>query len=340
MRQQPEIVESRPLVVRARSPMGRANRGQARWAPRGRARGRSAGRAPPGYHQAVRPLANRWAVLRRPRAAAALCSLLTLGSAGCEWLGRTYWLHKYERDATLATRAMERAGSAGERATHLAERGRAYSEKARYSMFAKCIGWADYERLFARAIADHDQAVALAPSQSDVYCQRGSTYYDRAGLTPDDRQARDPWLGRAEADFTRALERDPRNVQALDMRALSRQVRGDWDGAITDLTRSLNLDPSGSFRLMEAYCERGQLRHRRKDVAGAIADYEQSIMVGGGGPSDGCSCDPYAPLAYAYFEDAQQIDKAWSTIRRARAGRHWIPPELVDKLSKASGRTP
>jgi hypothetical protein len=31
-------------------------------------------------------------------------------------------------------------------------------------------------------------------------------------------------------------------------------------------------------------------------------------------------------------------DKSWQLVRRARSTHHWISPELVAKLSEASGR--
>jgi hypothetical protein len=223
----------------------------------------------------------------------------------------------------------------------LAERGRAYSDKGRYSRFAKCICLSDYELLFARAMQDHNQAVAQAPNQSDVYLLRGWSYYDRAtvlrGDTLESTSSEGSWLRHAHDDFTRAIERDPRNAMAWDMRALIRNVLGDKDGVIADLTASMKIAPAGKSRLAEAYCERGGFRHLQRDLTGAAMDYEESIALGG--TVDGCSCEPYSPLVHIYFEGMHDYEKSWNTVRRARSANHWVPPELVAKLSKVSGRT-
>jgi tetratricopeptide (TPR) repeat protein len=263
--------------------------------------------------------------------------VLLIAAGGCRWLARIYWLGKYDRIIANATGALAQSNSDGERAIHLGERGRGYSEKARYSAFAKCISPTDYNRLIDRAIADHARSVALAPEKSEPYLQRGQTYYDRgtvSGLdTGDSPSAHTSWLRLAEADFSRAIERNPRYALAFDRRALARSVLGDRDGVIADLTESTKIDGAAQGRLAEAYCERGGSRQRDKDFEGAIADYEKSIALDGA--YDGCSCDPFAPLAYVYFDGTRQYDKSRDTIRRARAAKRWIPPELEEKLRKA-----
>jgi hypothetical protein len=98
----------------------------------------------------------------------------------------------------------------------------------------------------------------------------------------------------------------------------------------------MKLNPAGKNRLADAYCQRGGFRHRQRDVVGA-ADYEDSIALGSA--ADVCSCEPYAPLVSLYLDELHDHDKGWKTVRRARAANRWVPPELVEKLSKASGRT-
>ena len=275
-----------------------------------------------------------------PHAAIGLLVVLVTLFGGCKGLAQRYWLAKYDSQVAEATRGYQRAKSDGERASRLAERGRALSDKGRYSRFAKCIGLSDYERLFAQAMQDHDQAVALAPNQADVYGLRGWSYYDRATVLRldklEDTTIEGTWLRHAHDDFTRALEREPQNARAWDMRALIRGALGDRDGVIADLTASTKINPSGKARLADAYCERGGSRQQQKDFAGAAADYEVSITLGG--TADGCSCEPYAPLAYIYLEEMHDYDKSWKIVRRARATHHWLPAELVTKLSEVSGR--
>jgi tetratricopeptide (TPR) repeat protein len=261
-----------------------------------------------------------------------LALLISVG--GCRWLARTYWLHKYDQEIAAATKALQQAKNDDERAKALGERGRGYSEKARYSAFAQCIDASQYTQLIGRALADHAQSTTLAPNLAEPYLLRGQTTYDRANVTGlelnESKNAKTTWLLMAQADFTRAIERDAHDVRAFDMRALTRSVLGDRNGAITDLTASMKIDGRAQGRLAEAYCERAGFRRQQKDLEGAIADYEKSVSLGG--TRDGCSCEPHAPLASVYLE-SNQIDKAREIIRRAHAAQRWIPPELEQKLS-------
>jgi tetratricopeptide (TPR) repeat protein len=305
------------------------------WCQQSRARPRETS-----YNREVKPAARAWSLPTSRRTLGAVCLLVALSLGGCKWLGLTYWLGKYDRDIAEATRAIAGAKDSSDRAAHLGERGRAYSEKVRYSRFAKCISLAEYNQIFSLAVEDHNLAINLAPNQSKPYVQRGWTYYDRAtvimGDTLETKDAYPTWLKRAHDDFTSAIERDARDILALDMRALTRSALGDRDGVIADLTASFAMDGASRSRLADAYCDRGGFRQGQMDSAGAISDYEQSITLGGA--SDGCSCDPYAPLAYIYCDGTHQYEKSWDTINRARRANRWIPPELVEKLSKLSHR--
>ena len=62
-------------------------------------------------------------------------------------------------------------------------------------------------------------------------------------------------LKRAEEDYTRALELDPRYPKAYYNRGTLRQKRGDLQGALNDLSQAIMLDS----RYLEAYNNRGQV---------------------------------------------------------------------------------
>ena len=66
------------------------------------------------------------------------------------------YLRGCERDIKHATRAIEAARDDAQRAAGYAQRGRAYSEKARYSRSFKLIPADEYGRLFGLAVRDHD----------------------------------------------------------------------------------------------------------------------------------------------------------------------------------------
>ena len=73
-----------------------------------------------------------------------------------------------------------------------AQRGSAYSEKARYCRAFKLISADEYGRLFGLAVKDHDQAIVLDPGSAEAYFSRGQTYYDRAAL--EDPKDAKPWF--------------------------------------------------------------------------------------------------------------------------------------------------
>jgi hypothetical protein len=57
-----------------------------------------------------------------------------------------------------------------------------------------------------------------------------------------------------------------------------------------------------------------------------------------GGGADGCACDPYEPLVALYTVETRQYDEAWEVVHLARRSNRRISPELVDRLTKDSGR--
>jgi tetratricopeptide (TPR) repeat protein len=217
-----------------------------------------------------------------------LCALAVLFAAACG-SGTSWFLAANARDIERATKAIETARDDHERAHAYDERGRGYSEKARYSKAFNLIEASEYDRVFDLAIADQDRAVALAPQDAEVYLGRGLTYYNRAALEDAVDPKRSAHFASAVADFTAAIAQDGRNVQAIDMRGVVHTTLGEADAAIADFTQVLTLDSHlGKLRLAEAYCERGAAFHRAANYDAAIADYEKSIAYRTGG--GGCEC--------------------------------------------------
>ena len=276
----------------------------------------------------VPPLATRVALL------AVLA--LALPFAGCERSATALWLASYDADVRAAEKVLTEAHDDAGRAAGLSARARARSEKARYSRFRKLIPPAEYERLFALAVADFDRAAALDPSSAKIYEARGRTYYDRGALEEPGSSEFGRWLGLAEADFTSALERDARSASAYDMRALIHSSRGEDDAAIADFSSAATLEPSFRPQWAEAHCRRGVVRQKAGEADLAIADYEQSMAIGV--PPGSCDCDPYTPLAWVYLDAKKDYDRSWAIVARARAERHWVAPELIERLKRESGR--
>ena len=101
---------------------------------------------------------------------------------------------------------------------------------------------------------------------------------------PDDAGLRlrrglaDALLGRhvdAVGDFNAVIDADPRNVDALVLRATAYKHLGSLDLALADLGRALGLDRDHP----DALLERGIVRHMRHDDAGARDDWRRLVRA-------------------------------------------------------------
>lgn len=79
----------------------------------------------------------------------------------------------------------------------------------------------------------------------------------------------------AIADFTRAIEIDPKHANTYYNRGIARRQKGDLEGAIADYTRALELEPKNA----QAYNNRGFARKQQGDLDGAIADYTRALKI-------------------------------------------------------------
>lgn len=78
----------------------------------------------------------------------------------------------------------------------------------------------------------------------------------------------------AIAELNKAIELDPRRAEAYAERGWARRHKGDYDGAIADYSRAIELDPKFS---RSRYYNRGYARAKRGDHDGAIADFTKII---------------------------------------------------------------
>ena len=270
-----------------------------------------------------------------------VCGLVFLASSalsvGC---GPSTFLNDRENEIGEATRAIETARNDNDRAKAYSSRGVAYSEKARYSRIMKLIPNEEYERLFDLAIKDHNQACALNPDNAEVYLNRAQAYYDRGAqdLIYETEPRSNAWLRAAALDFEKAIEKDPKNPHAFDMLGLTYESNGEDDKAIQAYTQELTFDPFAKQRLADAYCNAGFRRQQQKDYAAAAVAYRKSIEWG---VADDHSCpyDPLVSLAAFYTTQTREYDKAWDMIHQAQNARHWIQPEVIERLKKDSGRS-
>ena len=261
-----------------------------------------------------------------------LCALAGLILAACDMV------QVYQGQIEKATRAIEAATTDAARAAAHADRGRGYSDKARLSLVRSQIDHAEFVRLFDLAIRDHDQAIALAPDDGEMYYARGRSNYDRAALANEPVADHTPWFDAARSDFSAAVEKDPKHRAAYDFLGIVEEQTGRFDEAVAAYTHEMALDPrSGRMRLSDLYCNRGQAYLKDKNFELAAVDLEKSVEFSA--KSDGCSCEPYNPLAYIYIDAVPQYEKGWDLVRRAHSSGNPIAAEYVERLKKQSGRS-
>jgi len=84
----------------------------------------------------------------------------------------------------------------------------------------------------------------------------------------------------AIAEATKAIELDPAFAETYTYRGIVHYVKKEYADAMVDFERSIEIDPKYS----EAYFYRGTLRYLKKDSDGAIADWTKAIDLGSATP--------------------------------------------------------
>ena len=254
---------------------------------------------------------------------------------GCTRIYRSYlsWnASRYDGEIRRAGQAIAASGNTAQRSAAYADRADAYSEKARYSRLMKLIADEEYDKLFDLALQDYQQAIALDPDNAEMYYRRGNAYYSRAGLDMIYPPYTSAFLAPAKADFSRVVEKNPRDVDALDMLGLTDGSMGDWTEALAAFGQEAALKPRMVFRVSDAYCNRGTHYPREKyDLA--ISDLNRAIQMRGA--SDPCECEPYNPLLAIYLQ-TREYDKAREVAALAQRSRKWIAPEYLEQLKATS----
>jgi tetratricopeptide (TPR) repeat protein len=235
---------------------------------------------------------------------------------------------RYDGEIRRAGQAIAASGNTTQRSAAHADRADAYSEKAGYLRLMKLISDQEYSKLFDLAIQDYNQAIALDPDNAEMYYRRGNAYYSRAGLDMIYAPYASVFLAPAKADFSRVVEKNPRDPDALDMLGLTEGSMGDWTQAIADFEQEAALKPKMRFRISDAYCNRGS-RYSREKYDLAISDLNRTIQMREA--SDPCECEPYNPLLVIYLRTGE-YDKAREVVALAQRSRKWIAPEYLEQL--------
>jgi tetratricopeptide (TPR) repeat protein len=255
---------------------------------------------------------------------------------GCSRVVRMYesWeASRYDGEIRRAGQAIAASSDAAQRAAAYADRADAHTEKARYMRLMKLIPDEEYSKLFDLALQDYQQAISLDPENEAMYYRRGNAYYSRAGLVMIYAPYTSVFLAPARADFSRVVEKDPKNVIALDMLGLTDASMRDWTAAIADFEQEAALKPEMRFRVSDAYCNRGSSYPRDKHDL-AISDLNRAIQIRG--TSDPCECEPYNPLLAIYLNQTWEYDKAREVVALAQRSKKWIAPEYLEQLKALS----
>ena len=103
----------------------------------------------------------------------------------------------------------------------------------------------------------------------------------------------------AITDYTRAIELDPEYAEAYNYRGFVHLNNGDIDKAIADYTKAIDIDQE----LTEAYKDRATAYLANSDFGNAITDYTKAIQLD---PDD---TNIYNYRGFAYFRNSE-VDKA------------------------------
>jgi tetratricopeptide (TPR) repeat protein len=79
-------------------------------------------------------------------------------------------------------------------------------------------------------------------------------------------------VGGAIADYDRAIELDPKFVDAYNDRASAREIKGDLTGALADYRRAIEINPNSSL----AYFHRACIHYELRDFTAAAHDFRHT----------------------------------------------------------------
>jgi tetratricopeptide (TPR) repeat protein len=79
----------------------------------------------------------------------------------------------------------------------------------------------------------------------------------------------------ADSDLKKALELDPKGALPMAFSGLIHFRRGQWEQAAAQFSRAIEIDPEYGY----AYLRRGWARFAARDFAGALADFRKCIEL-------------------------------------------------------------
>lgn len=144
----------------------------------------------------------------------------------------------------------------------------------------------------------------------------------------------------ALSDHDRLLNLMPRQADAYCERGITRYHAGDGQGALEDMDRAVDLEPEKAYR----WASRAYIRGHLKDQDGAIEDYQQALRID---PDDAIvqnnlgileDSRGYRDQAKARFKKADQLAKTSSHLQEGRPNQPKAKPESYSEMKTDSSQ--
>jgi tetratricopeptide (TPR) repeat protein len=123
------------------------------------------------------------------------------------------------------------------------------------------------------AISEYTHAIEIEPEFTSAIHWRGLVY----------NQLKPPRRDLALADFSRAIALDPKEAAIYSQRSVIYTMSGNYDGAIDDLTKVIELTPDKSHLTRKtgcpAYYSRALAYFQKNELDPALADIDLSLSV-------------------------------------------------------------
>jgi tetratricopeptide (TPR) repeat protein len=133
---------------------------------------------------------------------------------------------------------------------------------------------------------DNDQVISLCSDYLQKNPKCVQAFFNRAVA----KESRKDFDG-AIADYTRIIALSPKDPKYYSMRAFVRGNKGDMDGAIKDFSTAIELSPNNA----DLYFSRGLGKGKNGDHKGALSDFTRAIEL-----------DPTMAKAYNYRSVARR----------------------------------
>ena len=128
-------------------------------------------------------------------------------------------------------------------------------------------------------------------------------------------------------EFTKAIEKNPKNAYAYYNRGLTYHKKGKLDKAILDYDKAIEINPKEA----EIYYNRGIAYYYKDYLSQAISDWSKAVEIS---PD---SAAIYQKRAFAYFKK-EEYDKSWQDVHKVEELGYRVEDKFLEDLKKFSGR--